>query len=97
MLGNLGITMDFNSVEGMAVAGTERNVFLDGGKMINGKRVQPQNTTISAIIVLEEFWDNREREKALIEEMKKQDREFTIVEKLDMRMRLGGSQLHRSE
>ena len=88
MLGNLGVTMDFNSVEGRAVAGTERNVFLDGGKMINGKRVQPQNTTISAIIVLNEFRDNREREKALIEEMKKQGREFTVAEKLDMRMRL---------
>jgi hypothetical protein len=88
MLGNLGIAMDFNSLKGMAVVGTEKNVFLDGGKMINGKMIQPQNTTISAIIVLEEFCDNREREKALIEEMKKQSRKFTVAEKLDMRMKL---------
>ncbi|MHC4706671.1 MAG: hypothetical protein ACYS8I_06250 [Planctomycetota bacterium] len=88
MLGNLGLKMDYDPRKGEAVAESERNVFLDGGKMINVKRVQPQNTTISAIIVLEEFRDNREIQEALIEEMKKQGGKFTAAEKSDMRMRL---------
>lgn len=88
MLGNLGLKMDYDPNKGEAVAGSERNAFLDGGKMINDKRVQPQNTTISAIVVLEEFLDNIEVEKAMQEEMKKQGRKFAVAEKLDMRMKL---------
>jgi hypothetical protein len=88
MLGNLGITMDFNPVKGKVVAGTERNVFLDGGKMINDKSVQPQNTTISSIVVLQEFLDNIEVGKAMQEEMKRQGREFTGPELVEVRMKI---------
>jgi hypothetical protein len=86
MLGNLGFVMRFDSTEGKAVKGTEKNVFLNGGKMLN--KNQPQNTTISAIIVLEEFLDNGEVEKALNKEVKKQGRRFAIEELLDIRMKL---------
>jgi hypothetical protein len=88
MLGNLGFKMNVNVAEGRAIKGSERNVFLDGGKMIDAKRKQPQNTTINAIIVLDEFLDNIEIEKALSEEIKKQGRELTGVEKLGIRMGL---------
>ncbi|MBN2138110.1 MAG: hypothetical protein JW720_09900 [Sedimentisphaerales bacterium] len=88
MLGNMGITMDFDSVEGKAVAGTERNAFLEGGKMIDNKRKEPQNTTISAIVVLAEFLDNTKIQKALSKEIKKQGRKLTAVKKLDIRMKL---------
>lgn len=63
-------------------------VFLDGGKMINGKRGQPQNTTINAIVVLEAFLDNSEIEKAMQEEVKKQERELTEPELVEVRMKL---------
>jgi hypothetical protein len=64
MLGNLGFQMYVDVAEGKAVKGTERNAFLNGGKMINYKRRQPQNTTISAIIVLEGFLNNIDVESA---------------------------------
>ncbi|MDD5326496.1 MAG: hypothetical protein PHY02_01625 [Phycisphaerae bacterium] len=80
MLGNLGISMDINVAEGKAVEGTERTVFLSGGKMIDAKRKQPQNTTISAIVVLEEFLDNVEIERAFREEERRQGRKFTATE-----------------
>jgi len=88
MLGNLGLKMDYDPNQGEVVVRSERNAFLNGGKMIDGKKGRLQNTTISSVIVLEEFRDDRERERALIEEMRKQGRMFTVVEKLDMRMRL---------
>ena len=88
MLGNLGIAADFDTEKDEAVAGSERNVFLDGGKMIDGKRKQPQNTTISAIVVVEAFLDNAEIEKAMQEEVKKQKRELTGPEFVKVRMKL---------
>ena len=81
-LGNLGFATDFDTVEGRTVKGSERNVFLGGGKMINYKRKQPQNTTISAIVVLEEFLDDSETQKAIKEEMKKQSKPLTQEEKV---------------
>jgi len=88
MLGNLGFTMDYDSGKGEAVTGSERNFFGKNGKMIDYKGNQPQNTTINAIIVLEEFRDNREVEKALRREVTKQNRHISIIEKLDIRMKL---------
>ena len=88
MLGNLGLAMDFDPEKGEAVVGSERNIFGKNGKMIDYKRNQPQNTTINAIVVLEEFRDNREVEKALREEVKRQNRQISIIEKIDIRVKL---------
>jgi len=88
MLGNLGLTMRFDSTKGKVIEGTEKNVFLNGGKMIDYKGKQPQNTTISAIVVLEEFRDNSEVEKALREEEKKKSRKFTGPELVEVRIKL---------
>lgn len=88
MLGNLGISADFDAVKGETVTGSERNAFLDGGKMIDDKKGRLQNTTISAIVVLEEFLDNSEVEKALREEEKKQGRKFTGIELVEIRIKL---------
>jgi hypothetical protein len=88
MLGNLGFEMDFDPTKGKAIKGTERNAFLNGGKMIDNKRKQPQNTTINAIIVLEGFRDDSEIQKVIKEEMKKQSKplapeeRFAIVRKV---------------
>ncbi len=84
MLGDLGIKSDWNPNAGEGVEGSERSVFLKGGKMIDYKRRQPQNTTLSAIIVLEEFRDNIEIEKATNEEVKKKGRELTVLEDIDI-------------
>ena len=45
-------------------------------------------SSISAIIVLQEFLDNIEVEKAMQEEMKRQGREFTGPELVEVRMKL---------
>ncbi|MCA9024696.1 MAG: hypothetical protein KDA86_05750 [Planctomycetaceae bacterium] len=55
MLGDLGFAIGFDHASGRLVPGTERNKFLDGGKMIRYKTGDAQNTTISAIVVLERF------------------------------------------
>lgn len=83
MLGNLGITMDFDSNMGEAMLDTSRNTFLDGGKMVDYKGKQAQNTTISAIIVLEHFLDNVEREKALVKLEQEKGRRITGPELFD--------------
>lgn len=88
MLGNEGISADFDTEKGETVEGSERNVFHGGGKMIDYKGRRKQNTTISAIIVLEEFLDNIDVEKALSEEMKKQGKKFTGPELVEVRMKL---------
>jgi len=88
MLGNVGIRMDFNSAEGQAIAGTERNVFLEGGKMVVPGSKKSQNTTISAIVVLEVFRDNIEMRKASSKEIKKQSRKLTPVEKIGIGIKL---------
>src|ERR1035437_3004200 len=53
MLGNMGFTVPVgpNADRG----GPPKNVFLSGGKMINEKRRQPQNTTVSSIVVVGTF------------------------------------------
>ncbi|MCP4709544.1 MAG: hypothetical protein GY869_13035, partial [Planctomycetes bacterium] len=83
MLGNLGFSMDFNADEGEVVEDTAKNVFLDGGKMIDDKSQQPRNTTISSIIVLEEFHDDSEINKAIREESKKKGKPLTCGEKIE--------------
>jgi len=88
MLGNLGFEMDVDVAEGKAVEGTERNVFLGGGKMIDPKRGRHQNTTISAIVVLEEFLNNIDVERAQRREEEKQGKKFTGEELVDIRLKL---------
>jgi len=55
MLGDLGIAMDFDARQGRPVEATEQSAFLKRGKMRDPKSGQPQNTTVSSIIVLEEY------------------------------------------
>ena len=88
MLGNLGFEMDVDVAEGKAVEGTERSVFLGGGKMIDSKKGRRQNTTISAIVILEEFLNNIDVEKAQGMEEEKQGKKFTGVELIDIRWKL---------
>lgn len=88
MLGNLGITMDFDSNKGIAIPETSRNSFLDGGKMIYYKGKKAQNTTISAVIVLEQFLDNVERTKALAERELEKGKPITGPELVDTVMEL---------
>ncbi len=61
--------MDLNTANGKAVEGSERLVFLNGGKMVNPKSGESQNTTINAIVVLEGFRDDSEIQKALVEKV----------------------------
>jgi hypothetical protein len=79
MLGNEGFEMDIDD-KGRLVIETARNVFLDGGKMIDDETGRTQNTTISAIVVLEEFLDNVEIERAFREKERRQGRVFTAAE-----------------
>jgi hypothetical protein len=55
MLGDLGFAMDFDARQGRPVEATEQSAFLKHGKMRDPKSGQPQNTTVSSIIVLEEY------------------------------------------
>ncbi len=96
MLGNLGLRMDYDRNKGETMAGSERNAFLDSGRMIDSKRAQPQNTTISAVVVLDKFLDNIDVEKAMQEEMTRQGRKFTGPESVKIRMELYESHHVRS-
>jgi len=51
MLGNLAFQYDFDREKGMLV-GEGRRVFSEGGMMIDYDRMEPENTTISAIVTL---------------------------------------------
>lgn len=86
MLGNLGVAMDFDAAKGKVVKETAENVFLDDGKMIDSKSKRPQNKTISTIIVLEEFRDDTEIQKAIKEEIKKQNKPLALEEKVAINM-----------
>lgn len=88
MLGNLGITMNFNPERGEAVRNSAKYAFGEKGKMIDYKGEQPQNTTINAIIVLEEFRDNREVEKAFQKEAEKYEKPISIKDKISIRITL---------
>lgn len=52
MLGNAGIVMPYNPDTGSANRDAMRSSFLGGGKMIRPQTIEPQNTTISALITL---------------------------------------------
>ena len=81
MLGNLGAQFQ------MGVMPDEnhpmKQVFLGGGKMVNQKRQQPQNRTISAVIVLSKYDLRRQRIRvAITEQEKKLARKITPDEQL---------------
>ena len=88
MLGNLGTVAEFDTERGRIIEGSKRNAFLDGGKMIDYKNRQQWNTTISSIVVLEQFRDNIEVEKAMINETKKHGKEFDEIEWIQVRQKL---------
>lgn len=88
MLGDLGLQAYYNPDRGEVVSGSIRNAFLNGGKMIDYKGKRKQNTTISAILLLEEFLDNIEIEKAMRNEEQKHGRIFKGQEWIDIRMKL---------
>jgi hypothetical protein len=52
MLGDVGFRIPVNTVTGTVAADRIEPAYLGGGKMIDHKRRQPQNTTVSAVIVL---------------------------------------------
>jgi hypothetical protein len=94
MLGNMGFTVPVgpNAEKG----GPPKKVFLAGGKMINEKRRQPQNTTVSSIVVVGTFPLREKRIQMAIRERQaelgrittiEEDLEFyeTIPESLDLR------------
>lgn len=73
MLGNLGSQMDFDAESGVADISTVKNAFLGadkssgrpGGKMLNPHSGKPQNTRISAIVVLDIYRDTRRVDRVL--------------------------------
>jgi hypothetical protein len=77
MLGNLGLEMDYDPEKGEVDTDSARNVFDKKGKMINYKRLQPQNKTISTVVVLENFRDDSEIQKATREKVNKQSKPLT--------------------
>lgn len=89
MLGDLGVTMAFNAEEGRLIEGTEQSAFLKRGKMRDPKSGQPQNTTVSSIIVLEEYAPpNPAYRQALADEVARreagQGRRLTTDEKVSV-------------
>ncbi len=64
MLGNLGLTMPANPATGSLDVSRAVQAFLSGGKMHrhkNGRAIAPQNTTMSAICVLEALGEGSRR------------------------------------
>ncbi len=61
MEGNIGFTMLYNTKDGGMVPGSERQAFLDGGKMIQPHWSRAQNTRISALITVRRFYVGKER------------------------------------
>ncbi|MDT8303691.1 MAG: hypothetical protein RQ760_19575 [Sedimentisphaerales bacterium] len=88
MLGNLGISAEFDTKRGRIIEGSKRDAFLGGGKMIDYKNRQRQNTKISAIVILEQFLDNIEVKKAMINETKKHGNKFDMIEWIQVRLNL---------
>ncbi len=89
MLGDLGFAIDFDAAAGQLVPGTERNTFLDGGKMIRYKTGDPQNTTISAIVVLERYRvPDLEFDEAVKEEIVRREESTQQTLSVDERFKL---------
>lgn len=81
MLGNLGF--EFPVGPNVDEPVTTKTVFLGGGKMFNRQRRQPQNTTVSSIIVLGTYPLREKRIRVAIKERRAQlGRKTTLEEEL---------------
>jgi hypothetical protein len=78
MLGNMGFTIPVgpNAPRG----GQPKNVFLGGGKRVNEKRREPQNTTVSSIVVLGTFPLREKRIGMAIKERQAELGRMTTIE-----------------
>ncbi len=93
MLGDLGFTWDFDPKAGRLVRDSERDAFLERGKMIRYKTGEPQNTTISSIVVLRRFRvPDLEFERAVQRENSRRQAEaqraLTLEEELQVRFEM---------
>lgn len=75
MYGNYGVSIDFSPDTGELDPTTSRWEFHDGGKMIRPKQLEPQKTTISALITLRDVEVGRRRLDVFLDKllMKKPD------------------------
>ena len=78
MLGNLGFTVPIGP--GAEKDHSIQNVFLAGGKMVNEKRREPQNTTVSSIIALGTFPLREKRIRMAIKERQGELGRVTTIE-----------------
>jgi hypothetical protein len=82
MLGNMGFRVPVGPDVGTDAPVT--NVFLSGGKMIDQKRRQPQNTTVSSIVVLGTYPLREKRIRLAIKQRQAElGRKTTIEEDLE--------------
>jgi hypothetical protein len=75
MLGNVGITMPFDAKAGAYDSERITQTFLSGGKMIrykNGQAVDSQNTTISAVCVLDAVAESSRRLAIRVAQLKRE-------------------------
>ncbi len=92
MLGNFGLTMPFDPEVGL-LTDAAQPAFLEGGKMIRYKTGEPQNTTISALVVLERFQAKdldfvRETRREMSRREAAQQRELQVEEKRKIYMNM---------
>jgi len=95
MLGNVGITMPFDTETGAYDSERTTQAFLSGGKMIrykNGQAIAPQNTTISAICVLGAVAESSRRFAIRVAELKRESGESgTLVSILEKAIETQGT------
>lgn len=89
ILGDLGLQMPFDPQRGVALLSEARSVFLGRGKMVDPKSKSAQNTTISAIAVLNEvpipnpqFWSEHRKRVSMLEA--ERGRESTVDERFEV-------------
>jgi hypothetical protein len=93
MLGDLGFTMQLDTSTGVVDESSFQEAFLKRGKMIRPKTTKPQNTTVSAIIILEHYEALHPDflhafNMATAEAMERLDHMPTVGEKMDIRIRV---------
>ena len=93
MLGDLGFTIPFDPERGIAKPGPVTSTFLGGGKMIRQKTHEAQNTTISSMVLLEEYTAKDldflcAYEKEVNRQETQEKREIDTVERMEIRHRL---------
>lgn len=93
MLGDPGLSLPMDVANGSLLAQGARNVFSpQRGKMVRSKTGQPQNTTINAIIILEECVPDRQfgraRDEAIATAQLSSARELSEVDRCTIAARL---------